>query len=388
MFGLSPTNKGASAASAAIQAVDTVKVYIDVLLASVSNDSNNYNNDGDSSKTGTTTRTKSTTTQIIDLVGAIDQGTSSTRFLLFTKEGKIGAYAQMEHTQYFPSSSSSDGNTSSSSNNNESSSSNQKLGWHEHDPIEIWRNVVTCITAVVSSLDTELSKTHPLLSYTIRAIGITNQRETTIAWNARTGQPYYNAIVWDDTRTTSIASHIANGNPDRLRPQTGLPLASYFAGTKVKWLLDHVNELQIDMMSHPEIVRFGTIDTWILYQLTGTPVDSGNNQKQRQGNVGGLFLTDVSNASRWLFLDLETVQWDSKLVNIVCGPHTVPMSALPEVRASSEVYATLTKESTGIDRLEGVPVSAILGDQQAALCTYRQFSIFKLLSAVEGLASF
>jgi glycerol kinase len=326
MFGLSPGKLGS-----AVQAVDTVKVEVPVLLASISD-----SNDGSKG-----------TSRAIDLVGAIDQGTSSTRFLLFTKEGRIAAWAQMEHRQHFP----------SGGADNES----QKLGWHEHDPMEIWRNVVSCIGAVVESLDAEASARR--LSYVIRAIGITNQRETTVSWNASTGVPYYNAIVWDDTRTTGIASHIANGNADRLRPQTGLPLASYFAGTKVKWLLDHVNELQTDMMTNPEVVRFGTIDTWILYQLTGAP--ASENQK---GNVGGLFLTDVSNASRWLFLDLETVQWDQKLVNVVCGPHNVPLSALPEVRASSEVYATLKKNSTGIDRLEGVPVSAILGDQQAALC--------------------
>jgi glycerol kinase len=200
------------------------------------------------------------------------------------------------------------------------------------------------------------------IQYTLKAIGITNQRETTIAWNASTGKPYYNAIVWDDTRTTTIAHAIARGDPDRLRDKTGLPLASYFAGTKVKWLLDNVPELQDDLEKSPDQVRFGTIDTWVLYQLTGTPTTT-----EDTANVGGLFLTDVSNASRWLFCDIAKVQWDETLIDMVCSPHKVPLSALPEIRPSSQIYATCSKESTGIAALEGVPVAAILGDQQAAL---------------------
>jgi glycerol kinase len=154
------------------------------------------------------------------------------------------------------------------------------------------------------------------VNFVMKAVGITNQRETTVAWNAKTGAPYYNAIVWDDTRTTSIASQIASGNIDRLRPQTGLPLASYFAGTKVKWLLDNVPELQKDLTSGN--VRFGTIDTWLVYQLTGKP----SNDKH-SANVGGMFITDVSNASRWLFLDISKVEWDPALVNVVTNPHQV-----------------------------------------------------------------
>jgi glycerol kinase len=304
MLGLGrSSSKEALKASSSMEAVDTVKV-VDAVLDQTSKNV---------------------------LIGAIDQGTSSTRFLLFTEKGQIAAWAQMEHKQIFPS---------------------DHVGWHEHDPLQIWQNVVYCIDAVVQAMKD--------VDYSIAAIGITNQRETTIAWNADTGNCYYNAIVWDDTRTTSVANHIAQGNINRLRPQTGLPLTSYFAGTKVKWLLDNVESLQRDMMKQPEVVRFGTIDTWILYQLTGTPTGNG-------GNVGGLFLTDATNASRWLFLDLEKVQWDPKLVGMVCSPHDVPLSALPEVRTSSEVYATLKKASTGIDKLDGVPVSSILGDQQAAL---------------------
>eukprot|EP00934_Nitzschia_sp_Nitz4_P008309 Nitzschia sp. Nitz4//scaffold22_size323478//90513//92450//NITZ4_000515-RA/size323478-augustus-gene-0.229-mRNA-1//-1//CDS//3329542959//8299//frame0 len=271
------------------------------------------------------------------LVGAIDQGTSSTRFVVFTPKGDIAAWAQMEHTQIFP-------------------QGEDKVGWHEHDPLEIWRNVVTCIDTVTNALAAKNVK------YEIKAIGITNQRETTVAWDSTTGKPYYNAIVWDDTRTTSIANEIANGNPDKLRAKTGLPLASYFAGTKVKWLLDNVPELQQDLATRPDHIHFGTIDTWLLYQLSGKPsmVDGA-------ANVGGLFLTDVSNASRWLFLDIENVEWDPMLIHTVCYPHSLPISALPQIRPSIDVYAICTEVATGIKALNGVPISCILGDQQAAL---------------------
>ena len=200
------------------------------------------------------------------------------------------------------------------------------------------------------------------IKFELQAVGITNQRETTVAWNAVTGKPYYNAIVWDDTRTTHIASHIAAGDPDRLRSKTGLPLASYFAGTKVKWLLDNVPALQSDIKSKPHEVRFGTIDTWLLYQLSGKP-----SQLEGAANVGGVFLTDVTNASRWLFLDIAKAKWDQSLVDIVCSPHSVQLSNLPEIRSSSEVYAICTQEATQISALDGVPVACILGDQHAAL---------------------
>ena len=322
--------------SDAAGAVDAVEVDTGILLQA---------NEGNSMK---------------ELVGSIDQGTSSTRFLLFTKEGKVAAWAQKETTQIFPTTTDRDGT----------------IGWHEHDPIEIWKTVVACIEAVVDAMDREVKhqRNAVLSGYEISAIGITNQRETTIAWNADTGGVYHNAIVWDDTRTVAIASDIAGptGDNGRLRDKTGLPLASYFAGTKVRWLLDNVKELRDDLASTPEIVRFGTVDTWILYQLTGSPVSTstGTGRTEKAANAGGLFLTDVSNASRWLFLDLKSVRWDKDLVDTVCGPHNVPLSALPKVMGSSEVYAKLSRESTGIEKLEGVPVSAILGDQQAALCKY------------------
>ena len=231
----------------------------------------------------------------------------------------------------------------------------RQVGWHEHDPLEIWNNVVACMKAVVKALKDQK------IVFEIKAIGITNQRETTVAWNSTTGKPYYNAIVWDDTRTTNIAHHIGGGDSDRLRSKTGLPLASYFAGTKVKWLLDNVTQLQQDLQSYPDQVRFGTIDTWVLYQLTGTP-----SSHDGAANVNGLFLTDVSNASRWLLVDLETVQWDPSLIDTVCSPHKVPLSAFPEIRPSSQVYAKCTT-NFGDASLKGVPIASILGDQQAAL---------------------
>jgi glycerol kinase len=273
----------------------------------------------------------------LDLVGAIDQGTSSSRFVVFTKLGRIAASAQLEHTQIF-----------------------HDVGWHEHDPIEIWKSVVACIDAVARALKNNGIN---LEKRRLKAVGITNQRETTIAWNAETGAPYYNAIVWDCLRTGDIAAEIADGDVNRFRDKTGLPLASYFAGTKVKWLLANVAALEADLNDpHArEHVRFGTVDTWLLYQLTGT-----SSEAKGAANSGGIFVTDVTNASRWLFLNLHTGFWDDELVKEICAPHSLPMSALPEIRSSSEVYAVCTT-SCGVDTLNKVPIASILGDQQAAL---------------------
>lgn len=278
------------------------------------------------------------------LIGSIDQGTSSTRFLVFTNLGQIAASSQMEHTQIFP---------------------EDHVGRHEHDPLEIWNNTLTCIQNVVQALkESEFNidlKTRPL-----KAIGITNQRETTIAWNGNTGKPYYNAIVWDDLRTTAIADQIADGDKDRLREKTGLPLASYFAGTKVRWLIDNVPALREDLLDEKlsSQVRFGTIDTWLVYQMTGTEISNDDGAT----NVGGLFITDVTNASRWLFMDLHTLQWDEDLVHQMCHGSgiTIPLSALPEIKSSSQVYGSC---ATGFGEvaMEGIPIAGILGDQQAAL---------------------
>jgi len=198
----------------------------------------------------------------------------------------------------------------------------------------------------------------------LAAVGVTNQRETTTAWNRATGIPYYNAIVWDDTRTTHIAAQIANGDADRLRAKTGLPCASYFAGTKVKWLLDNVEALQQDLHSAEtrDQVCFGTIDTWLMYQLTGHASD-------KTGAVGceGIFVTDVTNASRWLFMNLETQAWDRDLVNTVTAPHSLPLTALPAISPSSHVHGRCSGAACGLPCLAKVPLAAILGDQQSAL---------------------
>jgi len=275
------------------------------------------------------------------IVGSIDQGTSSSRFLVFTPKGEILASAQVEHTQIFP-------------------PGEDTVGWHEHDPMEIWQRVKECISAVSTALNLEQK------SFQYAAIGITNQRETTIAWNAKTGKPYYNAIVWDDTRTTSIASNIANGNVDVVREQTGLPMASYFAGTKVRWLLDNVPQLKADLSensSEREFVRFGTIDTWLVYQLTGS------SQSGYAGNVGGLFITDVTNASRWLFMNIRSCQWDQGLIDTLCGSDHANFpyqTCLPKILPSSHIYGNCSSDS-GIPSLVDIPIASILGDQQAAL---------------------
>lgn len=257
---------------------------------------------------------------------------------------------------------------------------NIQVGWHEHDPLEIWYNTVTCVNAVVDAVKATNRipvDDKPL----IRAIGITNQRETTLAWNVETGRPYYNAIVWDDLRTSQIAHDIGtdNGQPattaasggtnmsrncgmDRLRPATGLPLSPYFAGTKVKWLLDHVPALRKDLREQPQNVKFGTIDTWLSYQLTGKEPPP----QQRTSNVantGGMIVTDVTNASRWLFLDIHRVAWDEQLIEQVCHPHNLPVTCLPVIHPSSHLYGTCT----GLAALRDVPLAAILGDQHAAL---------------------
>lgn len=252
-----------------------------------------------------------------------------------------------------------------------------KVGWHEQDPIEIWQNVRHCVNAVHDKLQ---------LTHKIKAIGITNQRETLIAWNSRTGMPYYNAIVWDDLRTTCTAQQIASEAPvsfmvtgssssfsdattapsDRLRAKTGLPLASYFSGTKLRWLIENVSQLRSDLTSASERdhVMFGTIDTWLVYNLTGSSIAVGH-----VANIGGIHVTDVTNASRWLLMDLYQCQWDTHLIQIVCGAHknpVVPIGSLPIIKSSSEVYG-ICAVGCGIKALEKVPIASILGDQQAAL---------------------
>jgi len=246
-------------------------------------------------------------------VGAIDQGTTSTRFIVFDHAGNIIACAQREHPQIFP-----------------------QPGWVEHSPVDIAGNTDLVIA--------EALRTAKLTAPDLVAVGITNQRETTVIWDRRTGQPLYNAIVWQDTRVDPLVSHFsAQGGKDRFRAVTGLPLASYFSGLKLKWLLDHVpNARALADAGH---LAFGTMDTWVLWNLTG-------------GANGGLHLTDVTNASRTQLMRLDTLQWDDELLQTF----SIPRGVLPRIASSSEIYGHVTSGP-----LKGLPIAGILGDQQAAL---------------------
>jgi glycerol kinase len=240
-------------------------------------------------------------------VMAIDQGTTSTRAILFDHSGNMIGKAQKEHEQFYP-----------------------KPGWVEHDPIEIWRSTQLVIQNALSSSQLDEAE--------ICSIGITNQRETTLIWNRMTGKPYYPAIVWQDTRTDTLCNELArSGGQDRFRSKTGLPLATYFSGPKIAWMLENVAGLRLAAES-------GDIDTWVLWNLTG-------------GIKGGLHFTDVSNASRTMLMDLETLDWDDEILNIL----NIPRIMLPEIKPSSQVYGY----AKGL--INGIPVSGILGDQQAAL---------------------
>jgi glycerol kinase len=246
-------------------------------------------------------------------VAAIDQGTTSTRCIVFDRKGTIISVAQKEHQQIYP-----------------------QAGWVEHNPEEIWKN-----TQEVIALARIKAKLH---ANDIKAIGITNQRETTVVWNRRTGKPYYNALVWQDTRTGDLVNQFAaEGGQDRFRPQTGLPLATYFSGLKLRWLLDNVDGLRADAERGEAL--FGTIDTFVTWNLTGGP-------------QGGLHVTDVTNASRTQLMDLRTLDWSDDLLRAF----DIPRAMLPTIRSSSEVYGMVASEV-----LPGVPVAGILGDQHAAL---------------------
>ena len=246
-------------------------------------------------------------------LGAIDQGTTSTRFIVFDRSGRITAAAQKEHEQIFP-----------------------KPGWVEHDPDEIWRRTQEVIT--------EAMQQKGLRPKDLAAIGITNQRETTIVWNRRTGIAVYNAIVWQDTRVESeVASFAAQGGQDRFRRQTGLPLATYFSGLKIRWILDNVRGAR--ELAESGDLAFGNVDGYLIWKLTG-------------GINGGIHVTDVTNASRTQLMDLETLNWDTNLLKTF----NIPASVLPKIVSSSEVYGEAKLASVA-----GVPVAGILGDQQAAL---------------------
>jgi glycerol kinase len=246
-------------------------------------------------------------------IGAIDQGTTSTRFIVFDRAGRIVSVAQKEHEQIFP-----------------------QPGWVEHDASEIWRRTEEVIEAAMHQKG--------LRPGDLAAIGITNQRETTVLWDRTTGQPIYNALVWQDTRVGSYVADLErNGGPDRLRLKTGLPLATYFSGLKIRWVLDNVPGAR-KRAAAGEIL-FGNIDAYLLWKLTGGP-------------RGGIHLTDCTNASRTQLMNLETLDWDDELLQVI----GVPREILPKIAASSEVYGNAT-----LDSLKGVPVAGILGDQQAAL---------------------
>ena len=246
-------------------------------------------------------------------IGALDQGTTSTRFIVFDKSGRLVSQAQKEHEQIYP-----------------------KPGWVEHDPEEIWRRTQEVMAAALEERALQASD--------LAAIGITNQRETTVVWNRRTGVPVSNALVWQDTRVApDVAAFAKNVGQEFFRKRTGLPLATYFSGLKLRWVLENVSGAR-DRANAGDLL-FGNIDTFLVWQLTG-------------GVNGGLHLTDVTNASRTQLMDLSKLEWDDEILE----RFGVPKAMLPQIVSSSEVYG---KVSSG--PLAGVPIAGILGDQQAAL---------------------
>lgn len=248
------------------------------------------------------------------LIGAIDQGTTSTRFILFDQNGQIVAQAQKEHQQIYP-----------------------KPGWVEHDPMEIWQNTREVIGSALRLAGGTAGE--------LAAVGITNQRETTVLWNKITGKPVHNAIVWQDTRTDTLCARLsAEGGANWLRPKTGLPIATYFSGPKVMWMLE--NDPALRKQAEAGELLFGTIDSWLIWNLTGEHI------------------TDVTNASRTLLMNLETLQWDDELISLM----NLPKAILPRICSSSEVYGM------GRGILEGVKISGDLGDQHAALFGQTCFS--------------
>ena len=248
-----------------------------------------------------------------DYIGAIDQGTTSTRFIVFDRSGRVISIAQKEHEQIYP-----------------------NPGWVEHNPEEIWLRTREVIADAMAK-----AKLRPA---DLAAVGITNQRETTVAWNRRTGKPVANALVWQDTRVVAYVDELTkSGGQNRFRGKTGLPLSTYFSGLKIRWLLDHVKGVR--ELAEAGEVLFGNIDTFLLWHLTG-------------GADGGVHITDVTNASRTQLMNLETLAWDREMLDAF----GIPQAMLPRISSSSEVYAQIKEEA-----LKDVPVAGILGDQQAAL---------------------
>ncbi|GAA3927828.1 glycerol kinase GlpK [Actinoplanes auranticolor] len=252
-----------------------------------------------------------------DFVGAVDQGTTSTRFMIFDHGGNEVGRHQLEHEQILP-----------------------QAGWVEHNPIEIWDRTVSVIRTAMQKANLQASD--------LAALGITNQRETTVVWNRRTGRPYYNAIVWQDTRTDRIASALdRDGRGDVIRRKAGLPPATYFSGGKIQWILENVDGVR-EAAERGEAV-FGNTDSWLLWHLTG-------------GVEGGNHITDVTNASRTMLMNLETLDWDDELL----GFFNIPRQMLPEIRPSSDPNTYGMAHAPG--PLGGdVPLTGDLGDQQAAM---------------------
>ena len=249
-----------------------------------------------------------------DFIGAVDQGTTSTRFMIFDHDGREVGRHQLEHEQILP-----------------------RAGWVEHNPLEIWERTQTVIGTALTSTG--------LHAGDLAAIGVTNQRETTIVWDARTGRPLHNAIVWQDTRTDTIASALErDGHGDTIRHKAGLPPATYFSGGKLQWLLENVDGLRESAERGDAL--FGTPDTWVVWNLTG-------------GADGGVHATDVTNASRTMLMDLETLDWDDELLALF----GVPRAMLPTINPSSHATAYGVTVARG---LPPVPVTGVLGDQQAA----------------------
>jgi glycerol kinase len=248
-----------------------------------------------------------------DYIGAIDQGTTSTRFIVFDRAGRIVSSAQEEHEQIYP-----------------------KPGWVEHDPEELWRRTQSVITKAMQA--------GKLAPRDLAAIGITNQRETTVVWNKKTAKPVYNAIVWQDTRVApEVVQFSKNGGQDRYRAKTGLPLATYFSGLKVRWILENVPGVRAQAEAGELLC--GTVDSFLIWKLTG-------------GASGGVHITDVTNASRMQLMDLASLQWDESILR----DFDIPIQVLPRIVSSSEIYG-----QAKIPAIRDVAIAGDLGDQQAAL---------------------
>ncbi|MFZ0737707.1 MAG: glycerol kinase GlpK [Candidatus Acidiferrales bacterium] len=246
-------------------------------------------------------------------IGAVDQGTTSTRFIVFDRTGRVVAVSQKEHEQIYP-----------------------RPGWVEHDPEEIWRNTQEVIEAAMAQ--------RSLRPADLAAIGITNQRETTVVWNRKSGQPVFNAIVWQDMRVAdAVAEFSRHGGQDRFRHRTGLPLSTYFSALKIRWILENVPGVRAQAESGDAL--FGNIDTYLVWHLTG-------------GTHGGIHATDVTNASRTQLMNLDTLDWDAEILKAF----DIPRAMLPQIRSSSEIYGHAKTSA-----VRGIAIAGILGDQQAAL---------------------